>query len=248
MRSVIVAFAAIVLVGQVAQGQAVDEARAIIEKAIKAHQIKDKEGKTTAYQGKNKGTLFVMGLDIEFTQEVAVQYPNKFKETMQLEVMGNKVHVVTVYNGKQGWIKANDNEIKVEKEVLEEFENVAYAMTLGNLTGLRDKAFKLSVIGEVQVNGKPAIGITVAKEGKRDVTMYFDKKSNLMTKIERRTRDIQSGQEVNEERLILEYQTVAGRQMPKRIQVNRDGKKMMDAEVVESQLVERLDDSVFAQP
>src|SRR5262245_56234914 len=129
MRSVIAAFAAIVLVGQVAQGQAVDEARAVIEKAIKAHQIKEKEGKTTAYQGKNKGTLFVMGLEIEFTQEVAIQHPNKFKETMQMEVMGNKVNVVTVFNGKQGWIKANDTEIKVEKEILEEFENIAYSMT-----------------------------------------------------------------------------------------------------------------------
>src|SRR5262245_17994141 len=110
-------------------------------------------------------------------------------------------------------------EIKVEKEILEEFENVAYSMELGNLVGLRDKAFKLSVIGEMKVNGKPAVGITIAKEGKRDVTVYFDKKSNLITKIEKRTRDVQSGQEVNEERLILEYQSVAGRQMPKRVQV-----------------------------
>src|SRR5262249_48724725 len=136
MRSVIAAFAAIVLVGQVAQGQAVDEARAVIEKAIKAHQIKEKS-KTTAYQGKNKGTLFVMGLEIEFTQEIAIQHPNKFKETMQMEVMGNKVNVVSVYNGKEGWIKANDTDIKVEKEILEEFENAAYSMTLSNLTGLR---------------------------------------------------------------------------------------------------------------
>src|SRR5262249_14575283 len=187
-------------------------------------------------------------LEIEFTQEIAIQHPNKFKETMQMEVMGNKVNVVSVYNGKEGWIKANDTDIKVEKEILEEFENAAYSMTLSNLTGLRDKAFKLSVIGEIQVNGKPAIGVTVAKEGKLDVTMYFDKKTNLITKMERRTRDIQSGQEVNEERLILEYQTVNGREMPKRVQVNRDGKKMMEAEVVDVQLVERLEDSVFAQP
>jgi hypothetical protein len=32
------------------------------------------------------------------------------------------------------------------------------------------------------------------------------------------------------------------------VQLNRDGKKFLEAEVVESQLVERLDDSVFAQP
>jgi hypothetical protein len=136
----------------------------------------------------------------------------------------------------------------VENEILEEFQNAAYNMTLGNLTILRDKAFKLNVIGEMNVNGKPAVGITISKEGKRDVTMYFDKKSNLVVKVERRVRDIQSGQEMNEERIILEYQTVAGRQMPKRVQVNRDGKKMMDAEVVEAQLVERVDDGMFVRP
>ncbi len=36
--------------------------------------------------------------------------------------------------------------------------------------------------------------------------------------------------------------------MPKRVTVNRDGKKMMDVEIVEARSLEKVDDSEFVQP
>ncbi|HEV3144795.1 MAG TPA: hypothetical protein VGZ47_12975, partial [Gemmataceae bacterium] len=82
-------------VGMAVASQAGDDAGAIIDKAIAAHGIKGKEDKTPAYRGKNKGTLHVAGMDLEFTQEVIVQVPNKFKEVMEMTVMGNKVSIAT---------------------------------------------------------------------------------------------------------------------------------------------------------
>ena len=36
--------------------------------------------------------------------------------------------VTTVFNGTEGWIKVNEMNIKVEKELLEEFKEMAYSM------------------------------------------------------------------------------------------------------------------------
>jgi len=36
--------------------------------------------------------------------------------------------------------------------------------------------------------------------------------------------------------------------MPKRVTVNRDGKKMMDVEIVEARSLEKVDDSEFVKP
>jgi len=228
--------------------QAGDEARAILEKAIKANQGKAKDEQKQAYHGKNKGKLFVAGLELDFTQEVWVQVPGKFKEVMDLTVMNQAIKQTTVFNGKEGWIKVNDKDIKVENEILAEFKEVAYMMGITQMLALKDKEIKLSLLGEVQVNGKPAVGVKISKEGKKDIDLYFDKTTGLMAKLERRAKDIMSGQEVTEERIVLEYQDVKDRKMPKKAQVRRDGKKFLEVEIVEVRFLEKLDDADFAMP
>src|SRR3981081_271829 len=62
------------------------DAAAIISKANKAHFPKGVDTKNGGSRTKSKGTLHVMGLDLEYTQEVSVQSPDKFKEEMELTV------------------------------------------------------------------------------------------------------------------------------------------------------------------
>jgi hypothetical protein len=64
------------LIGQAGEG----DAAAIINKAIKAHYPKGLDTKNKGSRTKAKGTLHVQGLDLEFTQEVSVQAPAKFRE------------------------------------------------------------------------------------------------------------------------------------------------------------------------
>ncbi|HWY88208.1 MAG TPA: hypothetical protein VNX28_15970 [Gemmataceae bacterium] len=238
----------VVLLGMTLEGQAGDEALAIIDKAVLAHGLKGKEDQTPGYLGKNKGTLHVAGMDLEFTQDILVQAPNKFKEVMELSVMGNKITVTTVFDGKQGWIKAGDNEIKVENEILNEFKEIAYAINLAQSLFLKDKSIKLGLLGEAQVKGKPALGIRVSKQGQKEISFYFDKATGLMAKMERRAKDVTTGQEVTEERIILEYQDVGGRKVAKKAEVLRDGNAFVEAEVLEARFVDKLGDNEFAKP
>src|SRR5687767_14768193 len=123
-----------ILLGLLSSGRAGEEAMAIFEKAAKAHGAKDTDNKRQAYSGKNKGKIYVAGLELDFNQQVWVQPPGKFKEQMEMTVMGQAVKVTTVFNGKEGWIKANDTNIKVENELLDEFKETAHMMSLGQFT------------------------------------------------------------------------------------------------------------------
>ncbi len=225
-----------------------DEATAIIDKAIKAHGVKPTEGKMVAYRGKHKGTLHINGKDLEFTQTVAVQGPDKFKEQMEFSVDGRAVTVSTIFDGKQGWLKANDKEIKVENELLAEFKESAYAMSLSQAMLLKQKGLTYSLLGESKVQGKSVVGVTVSMKGKKDINFYFDKKSGLLVKVERRARDISTGEEVTEERVIKEYQDLKGRKIAKKVEVLRDGKKFIEVEVLESELPDKIEASEFTKP
>jgi hypothetical protein len=230
-------------------GQAGDtDAAAIINKAIKAHFPKGLDTKNQGSRTKAKGTLHIQGFDLDFTQEISVQAPSKFKEVMELTVMDKKTTVTTVFNGKDGWIRADDKDVKVTDEILNELKEAAYLINLMQGVFLKDKAVKFSVVGEVQVKGKPALGVTASREGKKDINLFFDKKTGLIAKVESRRRDIMSGQEVTEERFITEYQDIAGRKVAKKVEVQRDGKALLEAEVLEVQILEKLDDGEFVQP
>jgi hypothetical protein len=234
----------LVLASQGGDGDAV----AIIDKAIKAHFPKGVDTKNKGLRIKSKGTLHIQGLDLDYNQEVSVLTPSKFKEVMQLTVMNKNITVTSVFNGKEGWILADGKDVKVTDEILDEFKDAAYSMNLMQGLFMKDKSVKYSSLGAVQVKGKAAVGVRVSREGKKDINLYFDKGTGLISKVEMRKRDLMSGQEVLEERYITEYQDVSNRKVAKKVEVQRDGKALIEAEVTEMQILEKLDDSEFAQP
>jgi hypothetical protein len=241
---ILILFFVLTLTGGAAEG----DATAIINKAIKAHFPKGHDTKTKGLRTKSKGTMHVAGLDLEFTQDVVVQMPNKFKEVMNLTVMDKKVKVTTVYNGKEGWIRSDDKDVKVTEEILAEFKEAAYVMGLMQGVLLNDKAVKFSLAGEAKVKGKAAVGVTVSREGKKDITVFFDKGTGLITKVKMLKRDLMSGEEVTEERFVTEYQEVSGRKVAKKVEVLRDGKPLFEAEMLETRILEKVNDSEFVQP
>lgn len=227
-----------------------DAINAILDKAIQAHGGAAKLDKQQATRTKTKGVLDLPNLgELAFTQEMVVQMPNKFKESIQMEIMGQNINVVTAYNGKDAWVNANGMTIDLEDKLLTEVKEAAYLMELNRLTTLKDKKqYTLSPLGEIQVEGKPAVGVKIASKGHRDANFYFDKEKGLLVKVERQALDSMTMQDVHEERIILEYSDMDGRKVPKKVLVKREGKKFMEAEVLEVKFVDKVDDSEFAKP
>jgi hypothetical protein len=124
-------------------------------------------------------------------------------------------------------------------------------MRIAKLTALRDnkdKSRELSLVGEDKVDGRPVVGIRVASKGHKDISLFFDKETGLLSKFVHRTASPMSDQEVTEERIIQEYQEVDGLKVAKKALINHDGKKFIEVEVLEVKLMEKADDSEFTKP
>jgi hypothetical protein len=225
-----------------------DETKAIITRAIKAHGDEEAQTKYKAGQTRAKGKIELFG-GLEFTQEASFMLPDKIKEVVEMEVMGQKLRVISVFNGDKGFIQANGQDVPVDDKIKELLKDAVYTMKVSRLVPLlKEKEFELSALGEVKVEGKPAVGVRVARKGEKDVSLYFNKETGLLAKVEHRTIDQMSGNEITEERIITEYTKTDGVPTPKKVVINHDGSKFMEVEVLETKRLEKLDDSEFAKP
>ncbi|HJZ59636.1 MAG TPA: hypothetical protein VKE74_32120 [Gemmataceae bacterium] len=242
---------AVVLLASVPGSRAADEdPKAIVAKAIKAHGGEDDLAKYKAAQATNKGKITLPGVgEVEFTQNLSYMLPDKIKDVMELSVGGQKINVVTVANGDKISIEVNGKAIEVPDQAKEALKDARHMMKVARLVPLvREKGYELSLIGEVKVEDKPAIGVRVSAKDQKDINLFFDKETGLLAKLEHRTADPTGGNEVTEERIILEYQkNKDGIPMPKKVVVRHDGKTFIEAEVIEATLLEKLDDSEFTK-
>jgi hypothetical protein len=222
-------------------------ARALVDKAVKAHGGADALAKVPAVTVKFKGTAHAMGQAFPFTGEVASQGADRSKIDIEIEVMGQKFRFVSVLNGDKGWVKMGDATNEMDKDLLAETKEQARTAWVATLVPLKDKAFTLATTGEVQVDGRTALGVKVSSKGHRDVDLYFDKETGLLVKTEARVKD-EGGNEVNGETFYSDYKDVQGVKQAMKLVVKRDGKQYVEGEVSEYQLAESLDASVFAKP
>lgn len=225
-----------------------DDPKAIIEKAIKAHGGEENLTKYKAAHVKGKGTMSLMGMDLNFTVELYSQSPDKVRTEMVLEAMGNKFAVSQIYDGKKGWAKQAGQVMEVEGEQLQDLKEQAYGNYLESIVPLlKDKDLKVEAAPEIKVNGKPAVGVKVTSKGHKDETMYFDKDSGLLVMTKRKSKD-PSGMEVESESYSSGYKDFNGVKQPMKILVKNDGKKFLEGELTEVKLSEKLDEKVFAEP
>ena len=220
------------------------EPRAIIDSAIKALGGAEKLQKYKAARWEDKGTYYGFGDDgAPYTGKYAAVYPDKFR----MEI----VDVFTVViDGEKGWTKMGGDVHEMSADEVREGREQFHAGMLSGLTPLIDgKGYTLSPAGEIDVEGKPAVGVNVTHKDHRDVTLYFDKQSRLPVKLETTVKAEElGGKEVKEEDLFRDYKDVDGMKVPMKMVVLRDGKKYVESETVSVEPLESLDDSVFAKP
>src|SRR5262249_7286105 len=120
--------------------------------------------------------------DLPFTVEDIWQMPNRYKTTSTFQFQGMKISQTQVIDGEQGWASGNGQTQDLPKEALVEIKEQKYAEDLDRFGFLKEKGFELSVLNEIKVDEKPAVGVLVKSMGHRDVKLYFDKTSGLLVK------------------------------------------------------------------
>jgi hypothetical protein len=146
-------------------------AKAIVERAVKAAGW-DKDPVDLKMTWKDKGAMNVMGAKFEYTADWAYQGPDKYRFVMSAAIMGQKFELTVVANGKSAWESAMGMMRDITGEKLEYTVGEVYQFYVTSLVPLlKDAEFKLKPVADKDVDGQPAAGIEVTREGKTAIRL-----------------------------------------------------------------------------
>jgi zinc protease len=155
--------------------------------------------------------------------------------------------ILLVTNGDKAWVSADGQTKDFPDKDLPFLKDLLYSVRLPQLlSSLRDKDFKLGLLGEVNVKDQPAVGLTVAHKDHKDVSLFFDKKDGRPVKAEVRLTT-PGGKDITVEAFYAEYKEFDGVRHPTRMTFMADGKEVA-LELTEVRALDKHDDSIFAQP
>jgi hypothetical protein len=247
-------FFGIVLVATFASGlvnsvRAEDEnAKATIDKAIKALGGEEKLAKAEAFTWKSKGKFIINGSDNNFNSHITVQGFDQYRSEFEGEFNGNAVKGVTVLNGNKGWRKFGDQLIEMNEDQLANEKRSIYLMVIPTtLVALKDKKVEIGTVGEEKVGDKQAVAIKGKGPDGKEFTIYFDKESGVPIKLVAKMSDPRGG-EFTVETSFADYKDFDGIQKATKIESKRDGEKFLEAELTEYKVVDKVDASTFDQP
>jgi hypothetical protein len=246
------------------------DARAVVARATKAAGIST-DGKPLTVTYKVKGQNMGGGFENAFTGEMAFQGPDKYRMTVISGVSGKvemprrgpfrrrvanelngilngiTIDVLLVVNGKKAWMSVQGTSQEVTGEQLEKLVAQAYQQHVMSLAPLLiEEEFKLSTAGEIEVNSKKAAAVKVERNKKQALTLFFDKESGLLAKVEMKAKDeSQGGKEVTKEVYFEDYKDVGGRKYYTKMRLIEDGKLTLVDTLSDHKMQETLDPKLF---
>jgi hypothetical protein len=237
------------LAGGAARADDAADVKAVLDRAVAAHGGAGHLAKDKAVTMQIKGKLYALGDGVDFSGDIAPQLPDRMRFEMSLTVMGTGLKIKTVVKGDKGWVALNDTVMEMSKEQVAEPREQMHVAAVTRLVALRGRDYKLSPLGEAKVEGKDAVGVRAEHEGRRDVSLFFDKNTGLLLKTETRGKDPMAGDsEFTAETLYGDYKKVGGFPVAHKVTVKRDGKLFFASETSDVRLAEKLDDSTFEKP
>lgn len=224
----------LLMAGVVPAAHAQETARAVVERAVAAHGGLDELSRARADRTRMRGVIYVATRAVPFTSEVTVRLPGRYKSVVTLRD-GERTRVVThELDGDKVTITADGKEQPAQgshTNQLRQTLELEGAMRLAPL--LDDKKYALTQLGRFQLNQQVVVGVGVRGGGQRELKLYFDEQTWLLTKTEQRL-DGEDGKDVVQEAYYRDHREVGGHRRPGRAAAYRDGKKIMEAELLDA--------------
>jgi hypothetical protein len=245
-----VALLAAVTLGMAASSQADEkDAKAVIEKGIKALGGEEKLTKAGTCSWKSKGTITLNGDDNEFTSVSTLQGLDHYRSEFEGKFGDNDVKGVTVLSGDKGWQKFNDNDREFDADaVINEKHRINIQAIPTTLVQLNGKGFKIESATDEKIGDKPAAGIKVTGPEGKDFTLYFDKESGLPVKLVATVAGFGGGEDFNQETTFNDYKDFDGIKKATKISSKRNGEKFIDVEISEFKVLDNVPAETFTQP
>lgn len=224
------------------------DAKAIIDKGIKALGGEEKLTKAGTYSVKSKGTITFNGSDNEISSQATLQGLDHYRSEFEGKFGDNDVKGVTVLNGDKGWRKFGDNAMDLDQDGLANEKGTIYlAVIPSTLVPLKGKGFKIEAAGEEKVGDKPAVVIKATGPDGKDFKLYFDKESGLPVKLVAKVIGF-DGQEFTMETTYSNYKDFDGIKKATKTASKRDGEKFVDSELVEFKVLDKVPPETFSEP
>jgi hypothetical protein len=163
-----------------------------------------------AMHNKFTGRLYIQSESLEVEGETWLQFPDRMKQTAQIEIAGQKLSIACIVRGQDAWTVEAGAQRRLEgqerADLCASFHE-EYVAALWPL--LVDQSLTLTTVPAKSVNGRQVLGVRVAQAKQPDVTLFFDQDSHLLVLKERPRliRDEPNAGKVQEESL-ADYRTL----------------------------------------
>jgi outer membrane lipoprotein-sorting protein len=235
-------FAGLIASAPLVQADDRADALAIVDDAIKAHGGADALAKAQNVLRTGAGTITLGKNTQAFTAEVAWSLPDRLRMALLVE---KKFPLTTVLNGDKGWQSSGGPATEMGAESLRELRDELAVRRLATLTPLTRDEYKLAPLPEIKVNGEPAVGVKAVK-GKTEAKLYFDKKTHLLVKIERRASE--GGRMIDKEYVFGDHKEFDGVTLPTKEVVLINGRKFSEEAGMTYKMPRKIDDALFGKP
>jgi outer membrane lipoprotein-sorting protein len=209
-----------------------------LEEIVKKFTAANKLDKISGYKTL-KLTAKTSAMGMEMPVEIWIKNPNKIKTVTS---MGGQ-EIISVFDGQKGYMVNPMAGSNAPIEMTEsQVKDLQRSNVLQNYMDNYLKNGQLTLLGEDNVNGKPAIKIKAALEGGTNAIMFIDKGSYLLLKT---TAEVnQGGMAMTMESYPSEYTETNGILLPMKTTISMSGMEMVTT-FTKIEVDIPMDDSVF---
>lgn len=175
------------------------------------------------------------------------QRPNKTRQ--DITIQGVKA-TPAAFDGKVAWRVMPMMGVKDPQQMSkEETEEMAEQADIdGETVDYQAKGLKLELLGKEDVEGSPAYKIKITRKNGNTATDFYDAESYLLVKRTSKTKNPQTGGELESETLFSDYRKVEGVTMSFQQESRFGGKTQMQIVTDKVELNKPLDDKMFMMP
>ncbi len=185
-----------------------------------------------------RGTYYGEGEGIHYVAQYAAKWPDWFRQEIE------NAFTITV-SGKKAWVSSAAGVQKLAGVPLEErlkLVRLAWAERLFPLTG---KAYTLSTIDGIEVNGRPTVGFKASHADGGDFRFFFDKETYRIAKIETMVISPQHGPEPVLREAFYTGRTSYG---PSKFKLIYDQELFVEGETIDYKVRATLNPKHFEEP
>ncbi len=220
------------------------DAKAVLDKAIKAIGGEEKLAKVGAFTYKSRGVITFNDNDNAFESQVTIQGLDHHRN----DFGNDQFKGVIILNGDKGWRKFGDNLMPLDDFGVAREKRTTYlqfASTL--LLPLKGKGFTIDSAPDQTIDGKPAAAVKAIGPDGKDFTIYFDKESGLPVKQVAGVLGFQ-GEGITQTAVFSDYKESGGIKKAMKVEFKHDGKPFLKLDISEFTPLEKAAADTFNEP